>query len=108
MRLVTRADLDGLACALMLVEKESFDEILLVHPQDITDKKVEIRSGDTLANLPYHPECGLWFDHHLLSSPNRRPKAEFRGRYAQAPSAAYPQTRPVNSLPHPSPKATTS
>ncbi len=88
MRLITRGDLDGLACAVIITSQEKISEILLVHPQDISDRQVEVKSDDIIANLPYHPSCGLWFDHHLLSSPNRRPDAEFRGRYAQAPSAA--------------------
>ena len=55
MRLVTRADLDGLACALIINDREDLGEIVLVHPQEITDKTVEILPGDILANLPYHP-----------------------------------------------------
>lgn len=88
MRLVTRADLDGLACATIFMENESFDELLLVHPQQITDKKVEIRPDDTIANLPYHPDCGRWFDHHLLTESNEKPPADFEGIYRKAPSAA--------------------
>ena len=88
MRLVTRADLDGLACALILSENETLDEIVLVHPQEITDKKVEIRSDDILANLPYHPNCGRWFDHHLLTESNEKPPETFDGLYRVAPSAA--------------------
>ena len=88
MRLVTRADLDGLACAALFQEYESIDELLLVHPQQITDKRVEIRLDDTLANLPYHPNCGRWFDHHLLTESNEKPPADFEGIYRQAPSAA--------------------
>ena len=89
MRLVTRADLDGLACAAMFMENEKFDELLLVHPQEITDKKIEIRAEDTLANLPYHPNCGRWFDHHLLTDSNEKPPAQFEGIYREAPSAAH-------------------
>lgn len=88
MRLVTRADLDGLACTLILQAHEPIDELVLVHPQDITDKRVEILPGDTLANLPYHPGCGRWFDHHLLTDSNETPPARFEGRYRVAPSAA--------------------
>lgn len=88
MRLVTRADLDGLACALILTDHETFDEIVLIHPQDITDRKVEIRPTDTLANLPYHPNCGRWFDHHLLTESNAKPPEKFVGLYREAPSAA--------------------
>ena len=88
MRLVTRADLDGLASAVIITMKEPIDEILLVHPQDITDKRVEIRPDDILANLPYHPNAGKWFDHHLLTDSNEKPPAEFEGRHRVAPSAA--------------------
>ena len=88
MRLVTRADLDGLACAVLMTASEKIDEILLVHPQDITDKKIPINVNDILANLPYHPSCGKWFDHHLLTESNERPPEKFDGRYGLAPSAA--------------------
>jgi nanoRNase/pAp phosphatase (c-di-AMP/oligoRNAs hydrolase) len=88
MRLVTRGDLDGLTSAVIITLKERIDEIALVHPQDITDKKVAIRSDDVLANVPYDPRCGLWFDHHLLTDSNEKPPANFKGRYRVAPSAA--------------------
>ncbi|HEX7153744.1 MAG TPA: exopolyphosphatase [Thermoanaerobaculia bacterium] len=88
MRLVTRGDLDGLTSAVIITLKEPIDELLLVHPQDITDKKVEIRPTDILANVPYHPACGKWFDHHLLTDSNEKPPAEFDGAYGLAASAA--------------------
>jgi nanoRNase/pAp phosphatase (c-di-AMP/oligoRNAs hydrolase) len=88
MRLVTRGDLDGLTSAVILTMKESIDDILLVHPQDITDRTVDIRGDDILANLPYDPRCAMWFDHHLLTDSNQKPPAEFRGRYRTAQSAA--------------------
>jgi nanoRNase/pAp phosphatase (c-di-AMP/oligoRNAs hydrolase) len=88
MRLVTRGDLDGLTAAVIITIKEPIDEIVLVHPQDITDKKFPIRGGDILANLPYHPDAGMWFDHHLLTESNEKPPANFKGRHRIAPSAA--------------------
>jgi nanoRNase/pAp phosphatase (c-di-AMP/oligoRNAs hydrolase) len=88
MRLVTRGDLDGLTSAVIITMKESVDELLLVHPQDITDKRVAIRPDDILANVPYDPRCGLWFDHHLLTESNQQPPANVRGRHRLAPSAA--------------------
>jgi hypothetical protein len=87
-RLVTRPDLDGLTCAVLLTQCEDVDGIELVHPQDITDRRVPIGPGDVLANLPYHPACGMWFDNHLLTDPRAMPPAGFRGRYGKAPSAA--------------------
>lgn len=88
MRLVTRGDLDGLTSAVVITLKEPVEDILLVHPQDITDKRVEIRSDDILANLPYDSRCGMWFDHHLLTESNEKPPEHFEGRYRIAPSAA--------------------
>jgi hypothetical protein len=100
MRLVTRGDLDGLCCAVFITSCEAVDEIALVHPQDITDLKFAVKSEDILANLPYHPGCAKWFDHHLLTESNARPPEVFEGRYGLAPSAArmvyeyYLQARP--------------
>jgi hypothetical protein len=88
MRLVTRGDLDGLTCAAIITSSEEIDEILLVHPQDVTDKRLAITQDDILANLPYQPGCGKWFDHHLLTESNERPPEKFEGRYGLSPSAA--------------------
>lgn len=88
MRLITRGDLDGLACAVIITTFEDISEIVLVHPQDVTDGRAEVHAGDIVANLPFHPNAGLWFDHHLLTSSNQKPPESFEGKYAQAPSAA--------------------
>ena len=88
MRLVTRGDLDGLTSAVIITMKEPIADILLVHPQDITDKAVDIGPDDVLANLPYDPRCGMWFDHHLLTDSNEKPGEDFKGKYRVAPSAA--------------------
>lgn len=89
MRLVTRPDLDGLTCAVLLSHCEGVDSVELVHPQQITDRQVPVGENDVLANLPYHPECGMWFDNHLLTDSRATPPQGFRGRYGQAPSAAH-------------------
>ncbi len=88
MRLVTRADLDGLTCGVLLTRCERIDAIELVQPQDVAQRRLPIGPDDVLTNLPYHPGCGLWFDNHLLTDARSTPPAGFRGRYAQAPSAA--------------------
>jgi len=88
MRLVTRGDLDGVTAAVLLTSMETVTEIELIHPQDITDGKFEIRDGDLMANLPYHPQAALWFDHHQLTASNLRPTAGYRGRHQIAPSVA--------------------
>ncbi len=88
MRLVTRGDMDGLTCAVLITSCETIGEILLVHPQDITGRRLAVTDEDILANLPYHHGCAKWFDHHLLTESNQKPPETFDGRYGLAPSAA--------------------
>ena len=38
--------------------------------------------------MPYHPNCGLWFDHHEHTATYPEPPDDFEGRYGLAPSAA--------------------
>ena len=64
MRLVTRSDFDGLACAMLLNELGIIDEIKFVHPKDVQDGKIEITEDDITTNLPYDPRVALAFDHH--------------------------------------------
>ena len=64
MRLVTRSDFDGLACAMMLRELGIIDDIKFVHPKDVQDGKVELSQNDITTNLPYDPRVALAFDHH--------------------------------------------
>ena len=87
MRLVTRCDLDGLACAVLIGHNEEIDEILLTHPQEIADGRVEIGPDDVIANLPFRPGCALWFDHHLHTAA-AAPAEPYKGVFGRAPSAA--------------------
>jgi hypothetical protein len=88
MRLVTRGNLDGLSCAVLIDHAERIDHIVLIHPQDITDNKFKVEAGDILANLPFHPNCHKWFDHHSHTRTYERPPARFEGRYGLAPSTS--------------------
>ena len=64
MRLVTRSDFDGLACAMMLKELGMIEDIKFVHPKDVQDGKVELSANDVTTNLPYDPRVAIAFDHH--------------------------------------------
>ena len=88
MRLVTRGNLDGLCCAVLITECETIDSIELIHPQRITDGLFEAQAGDILANLPYHPSCHRWFDHHSATRTYESPPTEFEGKYGMASSTA--------------------
>lgn len=63
-RLLTRSDMDGLVCAVLLRELDMLGAIVFHHPKDIQDGKVEVGPRDIITNLPYVPGCGLCFDHH--------------------------------------------
>lgn len=90
MRLVTRADFDGLVCGALVTKFEKIDDYLFVEPKFMQDGLVEIRHGDIITNLPYHPGCTLWFDHHITNTtPNfPQPIMPGKGGFRLAPSAA--------------------
>lgn len=88
MRLITRSDFDGLGCAAVLREVGEIDDIVFVHPKEIQDGNVTVTANDILANIPYVPGCGMWFDHHW-SEDKRVKEKRFTGRCdVDAPSAA--------------------
>ena len=87
MRLLTRSDFDGLICAVLLKEAGVMDEWVFVHPKDVQDGKVECGPNDILANVPYSPGCGLWFDHHS-SEAERLGDITFEGASKPYPSCA--------------------
>lgn len=88
MRLVTRSDFDGLVCAVLLKDVEKIDEVVFAHPKDMQDGKIEITDQDIITNLPYNPNCGMWFDHHASEGERLDLDANFRGLFEVAPSAA--------------------
>lgn len=90
MRLLTRSDFDGLACAVLLVEAGIVDQYKFVHPKDVQDGLIEVTENDVLTNIPYVPGCGLWFDHHSSEEEREQLTEEFhfKGDSRPAPSCA--------------------
>jgi hypothetical protein len=88
MRVVYRGDLDGTLCTAILIDVGLGDEITQAHPKDMQDGKVDITGEDILCNLPYHPNCGMWFDHHSTEIENSHAPTDFKGLAEVAPSAA--------------------
>ena len=86
-RLVTRSDMDGLVCAVLLKEINMVDDIVFVHPKDMQDGKIEIGPNDIVTNLPYVEESYMTFDHHLSETIRNVPK-DNHIIYPDAPSAA--------------------
>jgi len=88
MQLLTRSDFDGLVCAVLLREVGLIDRYRFVHPKDVQDGKVDVTPEDVLANVPFVPGCGLWFDHHSSEQARVAHHASFTGSFRQAPSCA--------------------
>ncbi|MCW8838617.1 MAG: exopolyphosphatase [Thiovulaceae bacterium] len=86
-RLVTRSDMDGLVCAVILKQLKLIDEITFVHPKDMQDGTIKITENDIITNLPYVANAHLVFDHHE-SETIRNEKADNHIIIADAPSAA--------------------
>jgi len=103
MRLITRSDFDGLACGALLKTLGIIDNWKFTHPKDMQDGLVEITSDDVLANVPYVPGCGMWFDHHVSEMERVGRDKLCPGESREAPSAArviYDYYFGTQKLPH--------
>lgn len=88
MRLVTRSDFDGLACAALLKEAGIIDSWKFAHPKDLQDGLIEVTENDVLANVPFVEGCGLWFDHHSSEFERVQLEGKYKGESRITPSCA--------------------
>ena len=88
MRLITRSDFDGLICGMLLKEAGIIDSWQFVHPKDLQDGLFQPTKDDVLANVPYVPGCGMWFDHHSSEEDRVGWTQDVPGESRLAPSAA--------------------
>ncbi len=88
MRLVTRSDFDGLACAALLKDVGVIDCWKFAHPKDLQDGLIEINENDCLANVPFVEGCGLWFDHHSSEFERNQLEGKYKGESRLTPSCA--------------------
>lgn len=89
MRLITRSDFDGLACAVFLKEAGIIDSYKFAHPKDLQDGLIEVTKDDCLANVPFVEGCGLWFDHHSSEQERNAYKGKYEGCSKSSSSAAH-------------------
>ena len=89
MRLLTRSDFDGLACAVFLKDAGVIDHWKFVHPKDLQDGLIEVTQDDCLANVPFVEGCGLWFDHHSSEEERNAYKGKYKGESRYSPSCAH-------------------
>ncbi|SME95502.1 exopolyphosphatase [Desulfovibrio gilichinskyi] len=88
MRLLTRSDFDGLACAVLLTDIGIMDNWMFVHPKDVQDGKYPGDPNDIVANVPYIKGCGYWFDHHSSEDERLGMDLDYQGMSRKAKSAA--------------------
>ncbi len=86
-RLITRSDMDGLVCGLLLKELGIIGEITFAHPKDMQDGLVDVGPDDITTNLPYVEGVYMAFDHHA-SEVARVGEQDNHIIDADAPSAA--------------------
>ncbi len=63
-RLITRSDMDGLVCGVLLKELDLIEDVMFAHPKDMQDGLIEVGPNDITTNLPYVEGVYLAFDHH--------------------------------------------
>lgn len=87
-RLITRSDMDGLVCAVLLRELGIVDDISFAHPKDMQDGLIDVDSEVITTNLPYVHGVYMAFDHHASEVSRVKDHPENHIIDAKAPSAA--------------------
>ena len=87
-RLITRSDMDGLVCGVLLKELELIDDILFAHPKDMQDGFIDVTENDLTTNLPYNAGAYLVFDHHASETTRIKGQPDNHIMDIDAPSAA--------------------
>tara|TARA_B100001989_G_C24550333_1_gene474041 strand:+ start:3487 stop:4449 length:963 start_codon:yes stop_codon:yes gene_type:complete len=87
-RLITRSDMDGLVCGVLLKELDIIDDIMFAHPKDMQDGLIELSDSDITTNLPYNKEVYISFDHHASEAIRVGDQPENMIIDVDAPSAA--------------------
>lgn len=87
-RLITRSDMDGLVCGVLMKELGLIEDVTFAHPKDMQDGLIEVGPSDITTNLPYVEGVYLAFDHHASEVERVKGKPDNHIIDANAPSAA--------------------
>lgn len=109
-RIVADADMDGLCAAAVLKRLHPKAEVMFAHPALVRSGHLDehIDRSTVMVDLPFHPACGWYVDHHQTNKPDPEEAARFlaeggRLDWADAPSAArvaYDLVAPSHPMPH--------
>ncbi len=87
-RLITRSDMDGLVCAVLLRELGIIEDITFAHPKDMQDGLVDVDENVISTNLPFVEGVYMAFDHHASEMNRVKTHPENHIIDPKAPSAA--------------------
>ena len=87
-RLITRSDMDGLVCGILLKELDLIEDVTFAHPKDMQDGLIEVGPEDITTNLPYVDGVYLAFDHHASEVERLKSRPDNHIIDPDAPSAA--------------------
>lgn len=87
-RLITRSDMDGLVCGVLLKDLDLIDAITFAHPKDMQDGLIPVGPDDITTNLPYVEGVYMAFDHHASEVERVKNRPENHIIDPDAPSAA--------------------
>lgn len=87
-RLITRSDMDGLVCGILLKDMDIIDDVTFAHPKDMQDGLIDVGPNDITTNLPYAEGAFLSFDHHASEAERVKGSPANHVIDINAPSAA--------------------
>ena len=109
-RIVADSDIDGLVGAAVLKSFRPEAEVIFTHAAAIRSGKMDekIHRETVLIDLPFHPQCGWYVDHHVTNKPEPAAALDFEQaggvqHWQATPSAArlaYELLHQVTSMSH--------
>ena len=83
--IIADGDLDGLVAGAVLKTAWPDADVVFSHPAEIRSGFLDdiVDENTALCDLPFHPKCGLYIDHHATNRPSEKQENEFtdKGRY---------------------------
>ncbi len=78
-RIVADSDLDGLCAAAILRAYNPDAEVVFSHAALVRSGRIDhlINRSTAMVDLPFHPKCGWYLDHHQTNRPNPSEENEF-------------------------------
>ena len=78
-RIIADSDLDGLCAAAVLKAANPDAEVHFAHAALVRSGAIDslIDRTTAMVDLPFHPQCGWYLDHHQTNRPNKEQEARF-------------------------------